>query len=164
MNLKTAYLCDQFGDSVAVAEPIFRDFGRTKTFGGQIVTVKVFEDNALVRTLVQTAGHSRVLVIDGGGSLRCALLGERLAWRAHECGWAGIVVNGCIRDAADMAEIPIGIKAINTNPKTSRRDGGGEQNVPVHFAGITFVPGHYLHADPDGIIVSAQELRPGMQR
>jgi regulator of ribonuclease activity A len=158
MNFKTADLCDQFAAAVQVAEPLFRDYGGIKTFGGPIITVKVFEDNTLVRTLLETEGQGRVLVVDGGGSLRCALVGDRLAQLAGDNGWAGLVVNGCIRDSVEIAQIAVGLKALNTHPQKSRKGGSGEQNTPVQFAGVIFTPGHYLYADPDGLIVTERSL------
>jgi regulator of ribonuclease activity A len=158
MSFKTADLCDDFSDVVQMAEPIFRDYGGTKTFHGAIVTVKIFEDNVLVRQMLETPGEGRVLVIDGGGSTRCALVGDMLAQLAADNGWAGIVVYGCIRDSADIAEIPIGLKAINTVPRKSWKKGEGDTNRTVNFAGVTFQPGHHLYADVDGILVAEQAL------
>lgn len=159
-EFKTADLCDEFGPAVQVAEPLFRDYGGATAFGGQIVTVKVFEDNVRVRQTLETPGQGRVLVVDGGGSTRCALVGDRLAQLACDNGWAGIVVHGCIRDAAEIGAIPIGLKALNTVPRRSDKGGQGEREVPVRFAGVTFTPGHYLYADPDGVIVAGRELLP----
>ena len=158
MDFKTADLCDDFEQSVGVAEPLFNDYGGTVSFRGKIVTIKVFEDNVLVREALETDGRQQVLVVDGEGSTRCALVGDRLALLAHDNGWAGIVINGCIRDSAEIAEIPVGVKALHTVPRKSSKEGAGERDVPVHFAGITFTPGHYLYADPDGIIVADRDL------
>ena len=158
MELKTADLCDEFESLVRVAEPLFRDYGGITAFRGQIVTVKVFEDNVLVREALEADGQGRVLVVDGGASTRCALVGDRLAQLAHDNGWAGIVLNGCIRDSAEIAGIPVGVKALHAVPKKSAKDGAGERGVPVRCAGITFAPGQYLYADADGIIVSEAEL------
>src|SRR5215210_9139724 len=154
MDFKTADLCDEFGQSVGVAEPLLRDYGGTTSFYGSLVTVKVFEDNVLVREALETDGQRRVLVVDGGGSTRCALVGDRLAQLAHDNGWAGIVVNGCIRDSAEIAGIRIGVKALHAVPKKSSKKGIGERDIPVRFAEITFAPGHYLYADQDGVIVA----------
>lgn len=158
MNFKTADLCDEFEQSVGTAEPLLRDYGGTTSFYGSLVTVKVFEDNVLVRETLETDGQRRVLVVDGGGSTRCALLGDRLALLAHDNGWAGIVVNGCIRDSVEIAGIRVGVKALHAVPKKSGKKGIGERDVPVRFAGITFTPGHYLYADQDGVIVSDRDL------
>ncbi len=158
MSIKTADLCDQHTADVHVAAPIFRAYGGIVEFWGPISTVSVYEDNVLVRAALETQGAGRVLVVDGGGSLRCALVGDLLAALAHRNGWAGVVVHGCIRDAAAIAQIPIGVRALNTNPLRSAKRGAGEREVPVNFAGLTFTPGHYLYADLDGIVVSARRL------
>ncbi len=158
MDLKTADLCDEFESQVRVTEPLFQDYGGVASFGGQIATVKVLEDNVLVREALETDGRQRVLVVDGGASTRCALVGDRLAQLAHDNGWVGIVVNGCIRDRAEIAEISLGVKALHAIPKKSGKEGTGELDVPVRFAGLTFTPGQYLYADADGIIVSSREL------
>ena len=158
MDFKTADLCDEFEQSVGVAEPLFHDYGGTASFHGKMVTIKVFEDNVLVREGLETDGQQRVLVVDGEGSTRCALVDDRLALLAHDNGWAGIVINGCIRDSAEIAEIPVGVKALHAVPRKSSKEGAGERDVLVHFARITFTPGHYLYADPDGIIVADRDL------
>jgi regulator of ribonuclease activity A len=158
MDFKTADLCNQFEQSFKVAEPLLRDYGKIGAFHGKVVTVKVFEDNGLVREVLETSGQGRVLVVDGGGSTRCALVGDKLARVAQENGWAGIVINGCIRDSDEIARIPIGVKALHAVPRRSAKKGVGERDVLVHFAGITFTPGRYLYADQDGIIVTDRDL------
>ena len=158
MDFKTADLCDEFEQSVAVAEPLLRDYGGTASFLGSLATVKVFEDNVLVRETLETDGRGRVLVVDGGGSTRCALVGDRLAQLAYENSWAGIIVNGCIRDSEEISDIPVGVKALHTVPRKSAKNGVGERDMPVRFAGLTFTPGHYLYANPDGIIVADRDL------
>ncbi len=158
INFKTADLCDEFEQSVGVAEPLLRDYGGNTSFYGSLATVKVFEDNVLVREALEKDGQGRVLVVDGGGSTRCALVGDRLAQLAYENGWAGIVVDGCIRDSDEISRIPVGVKAHHTVPKKSAKRGIGERDVPVRFAGLTFTPGHYLYADPDGIVVADRDL------
>jgi regulator of ribonuclease activity A len=155
MDFKTADLCDEFEQSVGVAEPLLRDYGGTTSFYGSLATVKVFEDNVLVREALETAGQGRVLVVDGSGSTRCALVGDQLA---YENGWAGIIVDGCIRDSDEISRIPVGVKARHAVPKKSAKRGVGERDVPVHFAGLTFTPGHYLYANPVGIIVADRDL------
>ena len=157
----TADLCDEFGEGVRVAEPAFRDYGGASSFCGLVATVRVFEDNVLVREALEEEGRGRVLVVDGGGSTRCALVGGRLAELAHENGWAGIVVNGCIRDSAEMSPLPVGVKALNTSPRRSAKEGTGERDVPLRFAGVTVSPGEYLYADEDGVVVSEQDLLDG---
>ncbi len=158
MDFKTADLCDEFEQSVGVAEPLFRDYGGTTSFHGSLATVKVFEDNVLVREALETDGQGRVLVVDCGGSTRCALVGDQLAQLAYENGWAGIIVDDCIRDPDEISRIPVGVKARHAVPKKSAKKGVGERDVPVRFAGLTFTTGWYLYADPDGIIVSDRDL------
>ncbi len=158
MNLKTADLCDEYTAEIEVAAPIFTDYGGVRAFGGKIVTLKIHEDNVLVRQAFEKPGQGQVLVIDGGGSLRCALVGDQLASLAHKNGWAGVIVYGCIRDAEEIGQTPLGVKALNTNPLKSAKKGVGEQDIPVTFAHVTFRPGHYVYADQDGIIVSPRQL------
>jgi regulator of ribonuclease activity A len=158
MNFKTADLCDKFEGSVGVAEPLLRDYGGNTSFYGSLATVKVFEDNVLVREALEKDGQGRVLVVDGGGSTRCALVGDRLAQLAYENGWVGIIVDGCIRDSDEISRIPVGVKARHAVPKKSAKRGIGDRDVPVRFAGLTFTPGHYLNADPDGIVVADRDL------
>ena len=158
MKFTTADLCDAFAPGLQLVEPLFRDYGGTSRFAGPIETVRVFEDNALVRQVLEAPGQGRVLVVDGGGSLRSSLIGGRLAALAREHGWAGLIVNGCIRDAAETRRIPIGIKALNTSPMRSGKSGAGERAVPVSFAGAAFTPGHFVYADEDGVILAERNL------
>ncbi len=161
MPPKTADLCDEFDSEVRVAEPIFRDFGGLRAFCGRVRTVRVRDDNSLVRAALETDGQGAVLVVDGGGSLRCALVGDRLGQLAYDNGWSGIVVHGCVRDSADLGTIPIGLKALASAPRKSRKRGEGEENVPLSFAGVVFKPGDHLYADPDGIVVADRDLQSG---
>lgn len=158
MSNKTADICDRHAGRLRIATPLFSDYGGRAVFEGSVVTLKVFEDNSLVRQTLEEPGHGRVLVIDGGGSMRCALVGDQLAALGQKNGWAGLVVYGCIRDAADVAGIDLGVKALNTNPLRSVKKGLGDLDVPVTFAGITVRPGDYLYADPDGIVVADDRL------
>jgi regulator of ribonuclease activity A len=158
MEFKTTDLCDEFSDRLQIAEPLFGDYGGETVFCGAIVTLKLFEDNSLVRTALEQPGEGRVLVIDGGGSMRCALVGDQLAELAEEKNWAGVIVNGCIRDSAAIAEIGIGLKALGVHPLKSVKRGVGERDIPVRFAGVQFLPGHYVYADEDGVIVSEKPL------
>jgi len=158
MPFATADLCDQHDDQIKVAEPIFRSYGANLAFAGRIATVKVFEDNVLVRQALAEKGEGRVLVVDGGGSLRCALVGDQLAVLARDNAWSGIVVYGCIRDSAAIDKIALGVRALATHPLKSIKKGAGDRNIPVTFAGVTFVPDQYLYADGDGVIVSAVDL------
>lgn len=152
MGLKTADICDKYAKDAQVAYPVFRHYGKKMSFEGEIVTLKVHEDNFLVRKTLETPGKNRVLVIDGGGSLRCALVGGNLAALAKENGWAGIILYGCVRDSEEISKTGIGIKALNTHPAKSVKKGAGDENIAVTFAGITFIPEHYVYADEDGII------------
>jgi regulator of ribonuclease activity A len=143
---------------VRLAAPIFRDYGALSRFAGPIETLQVSDDNALVAQALESAGLGRVLVVDGGGSLRCALLGGRLAGLAHTNGWAGLVINGCVRDSAEIRETAVGIKAINTSPMRSGKAGTGQRGGSLNFAGVTFSPGHFLYADEDGIVLADHSL------
>ena len=161
--LATAEICDTnathltSGD-LRVLQPIFQIYGQCRAFSGPIVTVKLFEDNVLVRELLETKGDGRVLVIDGGGSRRCALLGGNMAVLAQNMGWAGIVVNGCIRDVDEITGCDIGVRALGSNPQKSNKKGTGEKHVPVYVAGTLIRDGEWLYADSDGILVSKIEL------
>jgi len=158
IDFTTSDLSDAHGDALRIADPIFSDFGARTTFAGPVATVKVFEDNALVRSRLESPGEGRVLVVDGGGSLRRALVGDVLVSLAVANGWEGLVVYGCIRDRAEMATMPFGIKALAAHPRRSDKTGSGYVDVPVTFAGVTFTPGAWLYADADGIAVSARPL------
>lgn len=158
MDVRTADLYDEHGDTLQVASPVFRDYGGTTGFAGPVATVKVHEDNTLVREALASPGEGRVLVVDGGGSLRCALVGDNLAKMGADNGWAGIVVNGCIRDSVDIAGIAIGVKALATNPAKSVKRGEGQRDLPVRFADVVFSPGAYLYADADGVVLSDKPL------
>lgn len=161
MQHATADLCDEHIDKLQVAEPIFRDYGAEPMFEGEIHTLKVFEDNTLVRAALEKDGTGKVLVVDGGGSLRCALVGDNLAALAIKNGWRGIVVYGCIRDSKPIGTMKVGVKALNTNPTKSIKRNEGQENIPVRFAGVDFKPGAYLYADEDGIVVSETQLLLG---
>lgn len=154
----TADLYDTHGEKLRILAPMFGDFGGVIAFEGSVVTLKVFEDNSLVRAELEKPGEGRVLVVDGGGSLRCALVGDQLALLGEKNKWAGIVVYGSIRDSGPISEIPIGIKAIATNPRKSVKKGEGERNVTVRFAEVVIEPGDYLYADEDGIVVADAKL------
>jgi regulator of ribonuclease activity A len=150
--VKTADVLDEFGDRAAVCLLQFRSFGRP-SFDGLIATVRCFEDNVLVRQSLSTPGGGRVLVVDGGGSLRCALLGDNIGDLAVENGWAGVVINGCVRDAAALDSLAVGVKALGTNPRPSSKNGEGVVGEPVEFGEIVFAPGAHLYADEDGVVV-----------
>ncbi len=158
MSYATADLYDEYGDSLQVATPMFHNYGGVNKFFGIISTVKCHEDNSFVRSTLEQPGEGKVLVVDGGGSLRCALLGDMLAEIGIKNGWTGIIVYGCIRDSAVIGEMDIGVKGLNTNPKKSLKKNIGERDVLVTFAGVNFIPGHYLYADEDGFVVSEKVL------
>ncbi|XP_048130388.1 putative 4-hydroxy-4-methyl-2-oxoglutarate aldolase 3 isoform X1 [Rhodamnia argentea] len=162
-SLATAEVCDSNASVLAsgdlrVLHPVFQIYGQNRTFSGPIVTLKVFEDNVLVRELLETRGEGRVLVIDGGGSLRCALVGGNMGQLAQNMGWAGIVVNGCIRDVDEINECSIGVRALASHPLKSSKKGVGEKHVPLHIAGTLIRDGEWLYADSDGILISKNEL------
>lgn len=158
MEFTTADLCDAFPNLIQVAEPLFQEYGGNSSFAGPIDTLRVFEDNALVRQALESAGRGRVLVVDGGGSLRCALVGGRLAALARSNGWSGLLINGCVRDSAELSKVPVGIRALNSSPLRSGKNGRGERGVKLTFAGIEFSPEQYLYADGDGILLGTRNL------
>ncbi|MDK9703627.1 MAG: ribonuclease E activity regulator RraA [Sulfuritalea sp.] len=158
MDLLTTDLCDAHEGRVRVVEPMFNSFGGRRAFHGRIATLKLFEDNSLVRKILASPGEHRVLVIDGGGSLRRALVGDQLAELGLKNGWSGVVVYGCIRDSRAIGEMDIGVLALDTHPLKTIKKNVGEENIAVTFGGVTFVPGEWLYADEDGVIVSATAL------
>ncbi|MEN9680328.1 MAG: hypothetical protein RLZZ627_221 [Pseudomonadota bacterium] len=160
MSFRTADLCDEYEGKqpLQIAEPILRVFGGHSVFKGTISTVKVFEDNVLIRSALEEEGKNRVLVVDGGGSHRCALIGSDLARLAADNHWAGIIVYGCIRDSVALEKLPIGIRALHTHPLKSHKRGTGDRDVLITFAGINFKTGHNLYADEDGIVVCESPL------
>lgn len=158
MKIQTADLCDANEGQISVVAPMFRSFGGRSAFGGPIATLKVFEDNSLVRSALESPGQGRVLVVDGGGSMRCALVGDQLALLAVRNGWEGIIVYGCIRDSKAIAAMDLGVFAIGTHPLKSIKKGAGDSDVPVSFGGVCFVPGHHVYADEDGVILSSTAL------
>ncbi|WP_226506560.1 ribonuclease E activity regulator RraA [Pseudomonas sp. MWU16-30317] len=159
MHYLTPDLCDAYPDLVTVLEPMFSNFGGRDSFGGEIVTVKCFEDNSLVKSQVELDGKGKVLVVDGGGSLRCALLGDMLAEKAAHNHWEGLVIYGCIRDVDMIAQLDVGVQALATHPRKTDKRGIGDLNVVVHFAGVTFRPGEFIYADNNGVIVSPEPLK-----
>ena len=158
MEFLTTDLCDAHETRVRVVAPMFRSYGGRRAFCGKIATLKIFEDNGLVRKALESPGNGRVLVIDGGGSLRCALVGDQLALLAIKNGWNGIVVYGCIRDSRAIASMDIGVFALATHPQKTVKKNQGDIDLPVSFGGISFNAGEWLYADEDGVIVSATEL------
>jgi regulator of ribonuclease activity A len=156
-NLVTGDLCDAHkanaDGSFRVLPPLYRDFGRRKRFAGTIATVKCYEDNSFVKAALEEPGHGRVLVVDGGGSLRRALVGGNIAAAAAKNGWAGVVVDGCVRDSAELIECDIGIRALALIPMPTERRQQGERDVALHIHGVWVLPGEWLVADEDGIVV-----------
>lgn len=158
MTYATTDLCDKYAGELQIADPIFADFGGELDCAGPISTVKCFEDNSKVREALEEPGEGRVLVVDGGGSDRCALLGDNLAQLAIDNGWAGVVVYGCIRDSGEIGEMPVAVKALATHPRKSDKRNLGDRDVPVRFAGVNFEPGAWLYADLDGVVVASRAL------
>ena len=149
----TADLCDQHPE-VVVAAPVLRSFGGRRRFAGAIATVRCFEDNSLVRERLAEPGGGRVLVVDGAGSMRCALVGDLLGALGVKNGWAGVVVHGCVRDTAALGALDLGVLALAAHPAKSVKRGEGERDVVVAFAGVMFRPGAWLYADEDGVVVA----------
>lgn len=151
-------LCDAHPDLVRVAEPIFKGFGGVASFAGPIRTIKCFEDNSLVAKRVREPGEGAVLLVDGGGSLRCALVGDNLARLAVENGWSGMVIYGCVRDVDELADLQVGIQALASHPLRSVKRDEGLRDVAVDFAGLRFVPDQFLYADNNGIVIAPVDL------
>lgn len=156
MHRNTADLMDE-RDDLQSCEVQFDQFGGQSRFNGRVRTVQCFEDNLLVRKVLAQDGRGMVLVVDGGGSYRTALLGGQLAKSAVDHGWAGVIVNGCVRDAVELEALPIGIKALGTNPRRSAKLGNGRVDVPVSFGGVTFAPGAAVFSDEDGLVVGPSD-------
>lgn len=151
-------LCDAFPDEIQVLEPMLQSFGGRRRFGGKAVTIKCFEDNSLVKELANTPGLGRVMVVDGGGSRRRALLGDMIAATAVENGWAGLVIFGCVRDVEALKDLNLGVHATAAYPVKTEKRGLGDQDVAVRFGGVTFRPGDYVYADDNGVICAARDL------
>jgi len=158
VEFTTADLCDAFPSLVQVAQPLFHEYGGLERFAGPIETLKVGEDNTLVRETLETPGQGRILVVDGGGSLKCALVGGRLAGLAESNGWSGVIVNGCVRDSVEMRELRVGIRALHAVPMPSGKNRAGQRGGVLSFAGVTFTPGRFLYADTDGMLVAERNL------
>ena len=151
----TADLVDDIGPDVRSCDVQFRQFGARTQFAGPLTTVRCFQDNALLKSVLSSPGDGGVLVIDGSGSLHTALVGDLIAELGRSNGWAGVIVNGAVRDAAALRDIELGIKALGTNPRKSEKTGAGERDVTVSFGGVAFVPGDIAYSDDDGIVVVA---------
>lgn len=157
MSWTTPDLCDDHPD-VHVVDPVFRSYGGRPAFHGRIVTIRCFEDNSRVRELVNAPGEGRVIVVDGGGSVRRALLGDQIAAAAARNGWSGLLIHGAVRDVDALAETDLGVQALASHPMKTDKRGLGDVDVAVTFAGVTFVPGEWLYADRNGVIVSPRSL------
>lgn len=158
MNFKTTDLCDEFSKELQVCGSEFKSYGKKTVFAGPICTVKVYEDNVLVKNALESIPSGSILVVDGAGSKTCALLGDRLGEIAQNRGLAGVIINGYVRDSVDLAPLKVGILALGTMPLKSKKEGKGETNIPLNFWGINWNPGEFVYADEDGIIVSKRKL------
>lgn len=158
MTFTTASLADKFANEIDVAEPILNTYGGAPAFWGQIVTLDVFEDHGLLTETLKRPGQGKVLVVDGGGSVHRALLGQELAQVACDNGWHGVILYGCVRHVTHLAQIPMGIVALAATPIPAWRRGRGSSGKPIHFAGITFREGQFVYADADGVIIAARNL------
>ncbi len=164
MSIATTDLCDQFENDIHaglihVLPPVFQSFGQAQAFHGQAVTFKVFEDNTLIKKALENDnGTGKVMVIDGGASMRCALVGGNIAKAGTQNGWAGIVVDGCVRDTGEINEPAIGVRALAAMPLRSLKKGAGERDLGVHIQGVRVNPGDWVYADADGIVVSPKAL------
>ncbi|MDJ0653286.1 MAG: ribonuclease E activity regulator RraA [Xanthomonadales bacterium] len=152
-TISTPDLCDEHPD-VRVLEPVFRNYGGRAAFGGPVVTIKCYEDNSLVKSQAAEPGNGRVMVVDGGGSRRRALLGDMIAAKAAENGWAGLVIWGSVRDVDVLAGIDLGVQAIGAIPVKTEKRGLGDLEVPLEFCGVTVSPGDWIYADNNGVIVA----------
>jgi regulator of ribonuclease activity A len=153
MDFRTADLVDQHGEALQSCDLQLRQFGGCRRFHGPIRTVACFQDNALVKKVLSEPGEGAVLVVDGGGSLRTALVGDLIAGLARDNGWAGLVVNGAVRDTEALGGLDIGIKALGSNPRKSAKLAAGQVDVVVRFGGVDFRPGEHLYSDEDGVVV-----------
>jgi regulator of ribonuclease activity A len=158
MKYDTSELCDIYHEEVNVVDPLFANFGGRTSFGGQIITVKCFEDNGILYELLEESGEGRVLVIDGGGSVRRALIDAELARLAVQNNWEGILVYGAVRQVDELEELDIGIQALASIPAGADSQGIGESDVRVNFGGVTFFSGDHLYADNTGAILSEEAL------
>ena len=156
--MKTADLVDDFDDEVAFCHLPFVHFGQIQSFSGPVQTVKSFEDNVLLKAELSQPGAGRVLVVDGGGSTRLAILGDIIAGILMDNGWAGIIINGAIRDCAEVDAMNVAVRCLGTSPKKSAKTGDGSVGIPLHFGGVWIKPGDWVYADADGILVANRKL------
>lgn len=153
----TPDICDAHPE-VAVVDPIFANFGGRDSFAGPVRTIKCFEDNSMVKQAVAEPGDGAILVVDAGGSYRCAMLGDMLAEQAVANGWAGIVMYGCVRDVDILATLDLGVQALGSHPRKSEKRGEGQRDIPVAIGGVSIMPGQWLYADNNGILIAEQRL------
>lgn len=158
LSIQTADLCDEYIDELKISKQAFQSFGGRRAFSGIISTVKVFEDNVLVKDALETIPEGHVLVVDGGGSRNRALMGDRLADIAVKRNLAGVIIYGCVRDTKDLKEMDLGVMALGSFPQKSRKEGKGEKEIPVTFGEVEWKPGHYVYADEDGIVIAERNL------
>lgn len=158
MGFKTADLCDDYSNELQIIGSSLKSYGKRKSFSGPIVTVKVFEDNVLVKNALETIPAGSVLVVDGGASHRCALLGDRLGGIAQTRGLAGVIINGCVRDSVELSQLDVGILALGSHPLKSKKEGKGESDTIVSFLSVDWKPGSYVYADEDGIVIADRRL------
>ncbi len=156
--MKTADLIDDHADKLEFCHLPFRAFGRRRSFFGAIQTVKCFEDNVVLKSELQKPGKERVLVVDGGGSTRFAIVGDMIAEILRSNRWAGIIINGAIRDSAEIDKMDVGVRCLGTSPQKSAKEGFGKAGIPIRFGGVTFAPGHWVYCDEDGVLLCAQKL------
>ena len=158
MALSVPDICDDHIEQLQVLDPVFQSYGGLEKFCGKVVTVRCFEDNSVVKSTLAGPGNGQVLVVDGSGSMRCALLGDLLGAMARDNGWRGVLVNGCVRDVEILKTIDIGVLALNRHPVRSNKRGEGDLNIPVRFNGVNFRTGQFLYADENGVVVAEQDL------
>lgn len=159
MTFKTTDLCDEYANELSICKQEFQSLGKQAAFSGPISTVQVLEDNVLVKKALETIPEGHVLVVDGGGSRNCALMGDRLAAIAIRRGLAGVIINGCVRDSADLATMNIGVLALGKSPLKSQKQGKGESNIAVTIGGVQWNPGDYVYVDEDGVVIAERELK-----
>jgi regulator of ribonuclease activity A len=162
MSWNTCDLYDRFEAEAQVPDMVLRDFGGPTAFSGRIATVKTFEDNSRIKELSATPGEGRVMVVDGGGSLRCALVGDMIGADLVRNGWAGVVIYGCVRDVEALKGLDLGVKALASTPRKPARRGEGQTGLPLAFGGVVWRPGDMLFADADGVLVLPPELAAGL--
>jgi len=158
MTYSTPDLCDDNPELVRVLEPMMANFGGRESFGGEIVTIKCHEDNSLVKENAGKPGHGKIMVVDGGGSMRRALLGDMIAENAVKNGWEGLIIYGCVRDVDALVTLDLGVQALASIPLKTDKRGIGDLNVELTFGGVTFIPGEYVYADNNGVVVSSKSL------